>query len=271
MKRVLCLCLAFVLALPIMGQAQSREETLADIRQDLNVLYVEIQKLKRELSTTSGANPNVATGGTLSRINTIEAELSRLTSLVETLDNRINRVVKDGTNRIGDLEFRLVELEGGDISKLGATTTLGGEAVTGAGTSASTTNTVELAVGEEADFKMALEAAKRGDNSDAATLFARFVQTYPGSPLTAQAHLERGKALEGAGDTKAAARAYLESFSNYQNEPSAPEALMRLGAALGSLGQTDAACQTLSQVEVRYAASDFVAPAQKHLATYGCQ
>ena len=270
MKRVLCLCLAFALVLPIMGQAQSREETLADIRQDLNVLYVEIQKLKRELSTTSGANTNVATGGTLSRVNSIEAELSRLTSLVETLDNRINRVVKDGTNRIGDLEFRLVELEGGDISKLGTTTTLGGEPVTG-GTATTPSNTVELAVGEEADFKMAVEAAKRGDNSDAATLFARFVQTYPGSPLTAQAHLERGKALEAAGDTKAAARAYLESFSNYQTDPSAPEALMRLGAALGSLGQTDAACQTLSQVEVRYAASEFVAPAQEHRVTYGCQ
>ena len=32
--------------------AQSRQETLADIRQQLTVLYVAVQQLKRELSTT---------------------------------------------------------------------------------------------------------------------------------------------------------------------------------------------------------------------------
>jgi len=34
--------------------------------------------------------------------------LTRLNSKAEELENRINRVVTDGTNRIGDLEFRLV-------------------------------------------------------------------------------------------------------------------------------------------------------------------
>ncbi|NDH72449.1 MAG: tol-pal system protein, partial [Rhodobacteraceae bacterium] len=36
------------------GIAQERAQTLADIRQDLNILYVEIQRLKGELSTTQG-------------------------------------------------------------------------------------------------------------------------------------------------------------------------------------------------------------------------
>ena len=35
--------------------AQDRAQTLADIRQELTVLYVEMQRLKRELSTTGGA------------------------------------------------------------------------------------------------------------------------------------------------------------------------------------------------------------------------
>ena len=42
--------------------------------------------------------------------------MQRLTSKSEELENRINRIVSDGTTRIGDLEFRLVELEGGDVS-----------------------------------------------------------------------------------------------------------------------------------------------------------
>ena len=100
-------------------------ETLADIRQDLSELYVEIQNLKRELSTTSGAT--VSQGGSLlDRVTLIEGELSNLTGRTEELEFRINKIVRDGTNRIGDLEFRLVELEGGDLSQLSETTTLGG-------------------------------------------------------------------------------------------------------------------------------------------------
>ncbi len=116
-----------VRVLPVSVWAQDRDETLADIRQELSVLYVEIQKLKRELSTTAGASSGGSGGTFLDRISAIEAELQSVTAKTEELELRINRVVQDGTNRIGDLEFRLVELEGGDVSQLGETTTLGGD------------------------------------------------------------------------------------------------------------------------------------------------
>ena len=102
---------------PVTAQAQDAQ-TLADVRQELTVLNVEVQKLRRELSTTGGASVAVTGGSVLERVNAMESELQRLTSKTEELENRINRVVADGTNRIGDLEFRLVELEGGDLSKL---------------------------------------------------------------------------------------------------------------------------------------------------------
>ena len=96
----------FGLLPPAPAQAQDAG-TLADIRQELSVLYVEIQKLKRELSTTGG--PSVSTGGSsvLDRVAAIESELQRLTQQTEQLEYRVQRVVEDGTNRIGDLEFRL--------------------------------------------------------------------------------------------------------------------------------------------------------------------
>ena len=98
-----CLCL----------ELKDRAQTLADIRQDLNILYVEVQRLKGELSTTQGPSVSVAAGSVLERVQSIETELQRLTALSEELQFRVERVVQDGTNRVGDLEFRLVELEGG--------------------------------------------------------------------------------------------------------------------------------------------------------------
>ena len=106
--------------------AQNKEQTLADVRQDLTILYIEMLKLKRELSTTGVASPQVVTSGSgLVRLEAIESELQRLIAQTEELQYLVDRVVRDGTNRIESLEFRLVELEGGDVSNISETSTLG--------------------------------------------------------------------------------------------------------------------------------------------------
>ena len=120
------LVLSACLMLP-MGAAAQDAQTLADIKQELAVLLVEMQRLKRELSTTGGAGFQLA-GSTLDRVDAIERELQRLTSETERMDGRIEAVVADGTNRIGDLEFRLCEItEGCDIGTLGEAVPLGGD------------------------------------------------------------------------------------------------------------------------------------------------
>ena len=243
----------------------------------MSVLYVDVQRLKRELSTTSAAAANTGGDTALQRIDAIEAALQRLTSKTEFLENRINRVVKDGTNRIGDLEFRLVELEGGDVSALGETSTLGGDtagvatAVTPAQTSTTVdTDSAELAIGEKSDFKRAQEALASGDFRSAATQFATFTTTYPGGPLTADAHFLRGQAFENLGEMSEAARAYLESFSGTPNGARAPEALYKLGTSLGSLGQSNEACVTLSEVETRFPGSPAVLLAKSSMRNLEC-
>ena len=258
------------------GHAQSAE-TLADIRQELNLLYVDVQRLRRELSTTGSAGSNMSGTSVLDRIGVIETELQRLTEKTEQLEHRVNRVVTDGTNRIGDLEFRLVELEGGDVSKLGQTTTLGGDIKPADGGNSTavpaptpTPPSSELAVGEEADFNAASSALDAGNHAQAADLFVRFNQSYPGSPMAQQADFKRGKALDGLGDTREAARAYLASFTGLPTGPVASEALFELGAALGRLGQTSQACVTLSEVSVRFPGSQSVARAQQEMAGLGC-
>ena len=271
------LLLTTALALPFGAVAQD-QQTLADVRQELTVLHVDIQRLKRELSTTGGVGSNAAAGGSvLERVGAIERELQRLTAQTEQLEYRVNRIVSDGTNRIGDLEFRLVELEGGDISALAETTTLGGVAE---GTGSATHQTVEtslsgedageLAIGEQADFDAAKAALVAGDHEQAAANFSAFASSYPGSPLTPAADFHRGKALDGLGDTREAAKAYLAAFTGNATGETAPGALFELGAALGRLGQVEQACITLSEVEVRFPGQSVVAQAAVEMSALGC-
>ncbi|WP_116598930.1 tol-pal system protein YbgF [Primorskyibacter marinus] len=268
------------LALPGTVLAQDRAQSLADIRQDLTLLSIEVKRLRTELSTTGAAQVNVA-GDTLERVNSIEAELQRLTSKTEELEFRIDRVVEDGTNRIGDLEFRLVELEGGDVSKLGETSTLGGGAAPAVSSgaaqpakpdaSSASGGESQLAVGEETDFRRASEALANGDFQSAANQFETFRETYPGGPLEPDALLGRGRALEGAGDMREAARAYLDSYSGYPQSKVADVALFKLGEALGKLGKTNEACLTLAEVELRFPSSAQVAEAKQAMAGLSCQ
>jgi tol-pal system protein YbgF len=258
---------------PALAQDQ---QTLADIRQELTVLYVDIQRLKRELSTTGGVSSSASAGSSvLNRVGAIEVSLQQLTAQTEQLEYRINRIVADGTNRIGDLEFRLVELEGGDIGALGETTTLGGEdTLAGSGTLGGTSGPgddgSELAIGEQADFDAAQQDLDDGVYQQAAEKFAIFTQSYPGSPLAPKADFNRGKALDGLGDTREAARAYLAAFTADANGALAPKALFELGAALGRLGQVDQACITLSEVGVRFSGDETVSQATVEMAALGC-
>ncbi|WP_424973663.1 tol-pal system protein YbgF [Dinoroseobacter sp. S124A] len=243
----------FALAAPL--AAQDRAQTLADIRQELSMLYVELQTLKREQSTT-GAPQIALPSSALDRLNTLESELSRLTAKTEELEFRIDSIVKDGTNRIGDLEFRLVELEGGDLSTLGETTTLGGTAAEPntpvAPVVPPAAGGPELAVAEQEDFDAAKALLEGGQATAAAEAFSAYATTYPGSPLVQEAHYLRGEARASDGSWTLAARAYLDAFSGAPDGTLAPLALYRLGISLAELGQREEACLTLREVSLRY-------------------
>lgn len=268
--RALLFGLCLILAAPAV--AQDRDQTLADIRQDLTVLYVEIQTLKRELSTTGAPQAAALPQGVLDRVNAIESELTRLTAQTEELQLRVDRIVKDGTNRIGDLEFRLVELEGGDVSKLSETTTLGGGTLPAAAAPiAPPSGGPQLAVGEQADFDRAKALLDEGRTAEAATAFRTYTDTYPGGVLASDAHFLRGEAESRQGNWANAARAYLESFSGAPNGGRAPEALYKLGVSLEQIGQRDEACLTLGEVGVRFPASPAATDAATARTELGCR
>jgi tol-pal system protein YbgF len=271
----LVLCL-----LPVLGHAQDRAETLADIRGELAQLAAEFNALKAELVSTGAASSGAAGGDALQRMDTIEAELARLTARTEEVELKLNRVVSDGTNRIGDIEYRLCEAtEGCDPTTLGSTPTLGGDtggavaAVPDAGSAPATdaTGGAELAVAEQQDFDRAKEVLGQGDFPGAAALFATYAQSYPGGPLVPEAHYLRGEALSKQGDTGNAARAYLDAFSAKPDGPIAPDALLKLGEGLGALGQVPEACVTLGEVGTRFPGSMAATQAVVAMQGFGCQ
>ena len=275
--------LALCLGLAATGAEAQDSETLADIRQDLSILKGSLLGLKQELNTTGASDVQVS-GSMLDRVNAIESELQRLTARSEELQHRIDTVVEDGSNRIGDLEFRLCELEPGcDIGSLGDTPLLGGAAgvpaapapspapATGGGSGDLPAGGAELAIGERTDFQNARDALDSGDYETAASGFEAFRQSYPGSPLEPAALLAEGRALTAIGDIREAARRFLDTYANYPEAEAAPEALWRLGAALGELGSLNEACVPLGEVSTRYPGTPAVSEAQAESERLGCQ
>jgi tol-pal system protein YbgF len=277
----------FALVLGIIGAvaaapvfAQSSGQTLADIKTELGQLMAQFNALKSELVTTGAAQTGVAGGDALQRLDAIEAAIARLTAQAEAVEIKVNRVIADGTNRLGDLEFRLCEAtEGCDPMTLGDTAPLGGADVApaplagGSGDSAGMGGTggVELAVGERRDFDRAVALKEAGDFAGAAAGFAAFVQAYPGSPLTQEVHFKRGEVLDLAGDKPGSARAYLDAFSADQTGEFAAEALLKLGVGLGALGQGPDACVTLAEVGARFPGTVQAGDAATAMAGLGCQ
>ncbi|MFO6465662.1 tol-pal system protein YbgF [Jannaschia sp. KMU-145] len=270
--------LALALALGLVAPAWAQEgDTLADIRQQLSVLNVELQQLTRELSTTGAAALGIEGSTFPDRVISLETQLQELTARTERLSFRVESVARDGGNRIEDLRFQLCELTTDcDLGALPAPGPLGGEAEGAAGAApapapAPGTGGAELAVGERADFDAARAALDAGRNAEAATAFERFVAAYPTGPLSADAQFLRGEALSRDGQSAAAARAYLEAFSGTPEGPRAPEALLGLGRSLGQLGQRDEACLTLAEVPLRFPQAPAAAQAQSARVELGCQ
>ncbi|WP_179379146.1 tol-pal system protein YbgF [Jannaschia marina] len=284
MLRAASVALALVFT-PLAATAQ-QDQTLADIRQQLSVLQVEMQTLTNELNTTGAPGTNTGGSTVLERVNAIESELQRLTQQTERLSFRVESVARDGSARIEDLRFQLCELtpecdlgslpNPGPLGAEGAGDGGGTAPATGGGTApapveeGSDSGGPQLAVGEQADFDRARAALDAGNNAEAARLFGQFVTAYPTGPLSTDAQFFRGQALARDSQNAEAARAYLEAFSGTPEGPRAAASLVGLGTTLGALGQTDEACLTLSEVAIRFPDSPAVSEANSARAGLGC-
>lgn len=277
MRRFAALLLSATLALPVAAQ----EPSLADLRAQLSTLRTDLQSLRAELVASGAAGFQAAGGDTaIDRMNGMESQLARLTGQIEQLQNRINRIVEDGTRRIGDIEFRLCEMD--ETCELGALTTpeLGGLA-SGGGVSPqvaparpSITTSDDLGkattAAEQADFDLANEALNEGDFQRAAALFGEVAEKHAGGPLTAEALYLRGAALDSAGDPKAAAAAWLEGFAAAPDGPHAAESLLGIARVIAADGDPTASCLYLAEIPARFPGDEAAAEAERRMTVLDC-
>lgn len=279
-----------VLAAAIALPAAAADRSVGDIREELALLDAQVQQIREALVATGPAQGLPREPATaLQRLDQLEAALRRLTDRVDVLTNDLARVIAEASNRADDIEFRLTELEGGDVSLLQGRdpAPLGGglTAAPAPGTSDATPFVVpappvptgpdqggapQMAVGEQADFDAARAALEAGEHDRAAELLDAFLVTYPVGPLSNEARFLKAEAFAAKGDWRSAARSYLDAFSSAPEADTAPRALYQLAVSLGRLGQTEEACLTLTEVDIRYPGSPVAASVAEERRSLAC-
>ncbi|MCC1480212.1 tetratricopeptide repeat protein [Roseibaca sp. Y0-43] len=249
----------------------AQADTVAELRAELGALTGAVADLARELSSGEAASQPGYDGTLLDRVSRMEAALANLTGRTEELEYRIRRTIDEASNRLGDLEFRVTELEGGSTEGL-SPPPLGATAEAGAGSAMPSPDTAQpqLAAGEQQAFDAAVAMADAGQNDSAALALAQFIETYPGSPLGAEASLKLAEVYRALGREPDAARTYLNLYLTGPDGADAPRALLGLGESLGRLNQTTEACAMFDELRMRFANSAEATQAEDARARLSC-
>ena len=100
-----------------------------ELRHRLDRLDAELADIRARLG--GGVSPAAGSAaGVLSNssVTQLEGEVRRLTASVEEMQNQLRRIGEEAARRFSDIEFRLTELEGGDVGSLEPVPPLGAAA-----------------------------------------------------------------------------------------------------------------------------------------------
>lgn len=242
--------------------------------------FLQLKKQVEDMSTELNRMRNAISGGNLQqRFAALEDEISRLTGQIERLEFAVRKQEEDSKRRLDDLEYRIIELEGGDPSILfqqdepeqqGSVAPSQPQSQTANVQSGQTLGVLTSPISGQSDFDQGVAAAKAGDATTAQSLLQRFITANPGSPLIGDANFWLGESYYATGDFREAARRYVDVADLYPGAATAPQSLVKLGVTLSLLGQTDAACQTLAEVGARYPNAQAAQDARDEARRAGC-
>lgn len=205
-------------------------------------------------------------GAQAAQVQALAEEVRRLTGRVQELEARLDRIARDGGERINDLDYRLTTQEGSDTSMVGDPVPLGGIAAAVQG------GRTPVAVSEQLTLDQAEQALANDDPTTARTLVSEFLAQNPDGPLTPRARFILGRSLSELGQTREAAHIYLSYVQTWPQGPDAPESVLRLGSALAALNKGQEACLTLAEVAKRYPdAADAIGAANAERQRIGCR
>ena len=263
-------------------RAQQAGVSTQELQYRLDRLDAEIADIRARL----GIGPTVPGGGAAaalsgSRVTELEGEVRRLTAAVEEMQNRQRRIAEEAARRFSDVEFRLTELEGGDIGVLQPVPPLGGvgePSAVGSGQGGAGlpqgqagAQVAAVSVAEQGDLDRAAADVQQGRYDQAEQRLRAFLKDYPASPLTGDAWYWLGESQSTRGNHAEAARSYLQGYNADRRAPRAAQNLYRLGVTLGRLGQASEACLTLREVSAQFPeASDIVDRAEAEADSLAC-
>lgn len=203
-------------------------------------------------------------GNTQQRFDGIASELSRLTGEIEQLGFQLRTFQQDAKRKLEDLEYRVIELEGGDPTSLYENNTddglrqqnsLSNDQQASVKTLGAISSGGGAAGPEQAAYDAGVQAAQGGRTAEARNLLNGFITSYPDSALTGDAYFWLGESFYLEGDYRSAASRFLDAATLYPNASRASESLLKLGMSLSVLGETDVACSTFREVSQRYPGS----------------
>jgi tol-pal system protein YbgF len=256
---------------PAYPQIWTGASSADDLQYRLSVIDAELADIRARLGNAPSARSSSGGTGTdagvMLRLDRMEAEIRQLTGKIEQMAFEQRNVADDAARRFGDIEFRLTELEGGDISALAPVVPLGS---TGGGFVVATGPAVS--VSERGDLDRAIEDVNQGRFDQGEDRLHGFLTTYPGSPLKGEALHWLGESQFVRGAFQNAARSYLNGYNTDRSSAFAPKNLFRLGVTLGRLGQVNEACLTLREVRNQFPTgpADILNAADAESSTLNC-
>ena len=249
----------------------SQDRTLSDIRAELPTLFGEIKSLELELRTSKIENL-IIKGEHLDRINSIEKELISIISQVENLQYRIERIVRDGTNHISDIRFRLCDIEFDcNIENFSQGNTLGKPEVRLKETSINPEIFKGVPALERNELYLIESLLRAGNSTGVVEQLEVFLDTYTNGKIRMEIMFLLGKALMVKEQWSKAAKTYLDIYSSFSKVPRTGEALYFLSVSFVELNQFERACLMLTELRIQYPDSDFTDDASQKAMELNCQ
>jgi tol-pal system protein YbgF len=217
-----------------------------DLLYRLQILDAEIADIRARLGGLDTGRPG-AGGAASGDAAVLDAEIRRLTAQVERIEQAQRQMAAELTRRLGDIEYRLNEIEGVPNDGTGPPP-IGAEVLT----EPQAAPAPSVAVSERGDLDLAIRDVQQGRFDQAEDRLRRFMNDYPGSPLIGEAWYWLGESLFVRGIHAEAAKSYLAGYNTDRQGGHAAQNLFRLGVTLGRLGQVNEACLTLREVRSQF-------------------
>ena len=313
--------MAVVGVAPVIAQAQSS---------DLQSLIQKVDRLQRELSTLQGhvfagkpipedagadvsrADQSEQIAPTVAarlhtRLDELEAQLRSLTGQIEEANFRATQVTSRLDKLVGDVDFRLQQLEqrmqlsGGAAGAPAATAPTSLDAGGAQFSSAQPRTIGEVSQADvdalrqekveqsaaltaprgagslpggtvQADYDYAFGLLRQANYGEAEQALKAFLDRHPNDPLAGNAMYWLGETYYVRADYQRAAVTFAQGFQTYPDSQKAADNLLKLGMSLAQLNKKEDACGTFSEVAKRYpnAAANILQRAKRERERLGC-